>query len=172
MTFNRRSTEGGTRIAEAEAEVRALLEYVRQHAADYGLRADRFGVWVCSAGPPTVIPLLLRERPEYVRCVAVYYGLLDVPPDSAREYSALHVLEELRDTNTVPPMLVIRAGRDRPQFNDSIDRFLQSALRRDVSVELFNHPEGEHAFDVRNDGPRTREAIARTIDFFRWHLGH
>ena len=170
VTFNRRSTEAGTRIAQAEAEVQAMLEHVHQHAADYALQPEWMGVWVCSAGPRTVIPLLFRERPEYVRCVVVYYGLLDSRPDSARQYSGINVLEGLQNTDNLPPMLLIRAGRDRPHFNDSIGKFLETALRRNLAVELFNHPQGDHAFDVRNDGPRTREVIARTIDFFRWHL--
>ena len=34
---------------------------------------------------------------------------------------------------------------DGPQFNDPIDRFTQVALQRNLSVELFNHPEGDRA---------------------------
>ena len=168
VTFNRRSTEGGTRAAEAEAEVRAMLAGLREHGAAYGLDPTRLGVWVCSAGPPTVVPMLLRERPSFVRCLVVYYGLMDVP--DAPRYSAVATLQDAADVHAIPPMLIVRAGQDRPIFLASIDRFVSVALSRNIPLELVNHPEGEHAFDGRTDTRRTREAIARTLDFLRWHL--
>jgi len=168
VTFNRRSTEGGTRLAEAEAEVRTMLDGLREHGGRYGIDANRLGVWVCSAGPPTVVPLLLRERPAFVRCLAVYYGLLDTPDSPT--YSAVATLENTLDLNGLAPMLIVRAGQDRPRFNETIDRFVAAALSRNVPVEVLNYPEGEHAFDGRNDTRHTREVIARTLDFLRWHL--
>jgi acetyl esterase/lipase len=168
VTFNRRSTEGGSRAAEAEAEVRAMLEGLHARGEAYGINGARLGVWVCSAGPPTVVPMVLRERPAFVRCLVVYYGLLDVP--DAPAYSAVATLEDAGDVNALPPMLIVRAGQDRLEFRATIDRFVAVALSRNILFELVNHPEGEHAFDLRTDTPRTREAIARTLEFLRWHL--
>jgi acetyl esterase/lipase len=181
VTFNRSSTQGFTRVAEAEAEVQAMLHHLQQHAWDYGFDAERLGVCAFSAGPPTVIPWLLREQPRAVRCIVVYYGLLDLQPPSAdpsapavpasvQRYSAASTLRDLSRTEGVAPMLVLRAGRDRPALNENLDRFVMTALERNLPLEVFNHPDGEHAFDVRNDHPRTREAIRRTLDFFRWSL--
>jgi acetyl esterase/lipase len=170
VTFNRRSTEGGSRATEAEAgaEVRTMLEGLRDRGDAYGIDGERLGVWVCSAGPPTVVPMLLRERPSCVHCLVVYYGLLDVP--DAPRYSAVATLEDAAEVHATLPMLIVRAGQDRPHFLASIDRFIAVALSRNVPFELINHAEGEHAFEGRTDTPRTREAIARTLDFLRWHL--
>ena len=168
VTFNRRSTEGGVRVAEAEAEVRGMLAGMREHGPAHGIDPNRLAVWVCSAGPPTVVPMLLREQPPFVRCLVVYYGLLDVP--DAPLYSAVAALEGAAEVNAIPPILVVRAGRDRPLFLASTDRFVSAALSRNIPLEVVNHPEGEHAFDLRTDTRRTREAITRTLEFLRWHL--
>jgi len=169
VTFNRRSTEGGVRAAEAEAEVRGMLEGMRERGPAHGIDPDQLGVWVCSAGPPTVVPMLVREQPPFVRCLVVYYGLLDVP--GAPLYSAVAALEGAPAVNGIPPILVVRAGRDRPRYLASTDRFVSVALSRNIPLELVNHPEGEHAFDLRTDTRRTREAIIRTLEFLKWHLG-
>jgi acetyl esterase/lipase len=183
VTFNRRSTENFSRIAEAEAEVTAMLEHLAGSAAEYGFDATRVGVCAFSGGPPTVIPRLLREQPPSVRCLVVFYGLLDLQqpgpgdgspaqplPAAFERYSATATSRDLPDVLGVPPMLVLRAGRDLPVINDNLTRFVATALERGVAVELFNHPEGEHGFEVHNDTPRTREAVVRTVEFLRWHL--
>jgi acetyl esterase/lipase len=169
FTFNRRSTEGGSRVAEAEGDVRDMLNGVRVYGHEYGVDVERLAIWVCSAGPPTVVPFVLREQPHFVRCLVVYYGLLDVPNEELRPYSAVAVLDQLAEGHRAPPLLLARGGLDRAVFNDGIDRFVSIALARRVAVEMINHPDGEHAFDVRNDVPRTREIIARTLDYLRWH---
>jgi acetyl esterase/lipase len=182
VTFNRRSTEAFTRMAEAEAEVATMLKHVQRSAARYGFEATRLGIWVCSAGPPTVLPQVLRSPPEGLRCIVVYYGLLDLQPastddasapevpDALLRYSPAAALRHVADHASVPPLLVVRAGRDHPAINENLHRFVQTALERNVAIEVFNHPTGEHGFDTVTDSQRTTEAIERTIAFLHTHL--
>jgi hypothetical protein len=44
------------------------------------------------------------------------------------------------------------------------------ALAVNVSLDLLNHPAGRHGFDILDDDARSREVIARTIDFLRARL--
>jgi dienelactone hydrolase len=67
-------------------------------------------------------------------------------------------------------MLVARAGRDRPVFNDAIDRFVADAVQRGATIDFFTHPDGQHGFDVLDDDDRSREIVARTLAFMSWHL--
>jgi hypothetical protein len=62
-------------------------------------------------------------------------------------------------------MLVVRAGRDRDFINRSIEAFVAAGVANGVDIEYINHANGEHAFDIRNDVPRSRAVIQRTLDF-------
>jgi dienelactone hydrolase len=161
ITFEHRSSEQGTRLAEAASDVLELVAFVRQGGPGGHVDADRIGVWVCSGGPPMVLPWVLRERPPFVRCVASLYGLMD------------GAVEALAATDgPVPPMLVARAGLDTPAINDSIDAFAAAALARNVELDLLTHPAGRHAFDILDDDDRSKHIVALTLAFLRRHLLH
>jgi hypothetical protein len=57
-----------------------------------------------------------------------------------------------------------------PQLNETIDRFVAVALKKNATIDVMNHPTGQHGFDCRDDHERTREILARTVDFVRPHL--
>jgi hypothetical protein len=52
-----------------------------------------------------------------------------------------------------------------------IDRFVQAALDKGVALDLLNHPDGRHGFDVLDDDARSKQIIAYTLEFLRDHLG-
>jgi acetyl esterase/lipase len=107
------------------------------------------------------------------------YPFLDthhVDPEEAQtsvevieEYSPLRALEVR--SGPVPAMFIARAGRDSiPGVNESIARFLDVALERNVAVEFFNHPTGAHGFDQRNDDARSRTIIRELLRFLQENL--
>ena len=111
--------------------------------------------------------------------MVAFYAVLDLserPPgtpdaiddETLRQLSPLHHLQV--ESARVAPILVARAGLDHPFLNASIDRFVQQALVENASLDLFNHPAGRHAFDILDDDARSREIIARTIEFLRARL--
>ena len=160
-------------------DLRALLEHVRRNAADLGVDEKRVGLWAASGNGPLALSVLMRESSVEVRCAALFYAYtLDLEGASAVAGAAAawgfvnpcagKSVEDLpRDT----PLLVVRAGRDElPQLNDSTDRFLLEALRRNLPVTLVNYPEAPHAFELTCDAETTRETVRRTLAFMRFHL--
>ena len=154
----------------------ALIDYVRTHADELNVDPDKIILWVFSGGGPLLTVGLDPQR-SYLRGLIVYYGLLDFellgnPETKAvpREIlDALSPLAQLRNHGCRVPVLLARAGRESfPKLNDTIDAFLAEALSRSVDAELINHANGEHAFDIRNDDPRTREIIGRTLEFLKY----
>jgi acetyl esterase/lipase len=136
------------------AEVGEALAAVRAHAGDLGVDPERVGLAAFSAGVPLAAAALAGEA-GWVRCAALCYGPLDgLEPDPA-----------------LPPLLVVRAGRDHPELNRTIDGFVAAAQARRLAVELVHHPDGHHAFDVADDTDASREAIRRVLAFLRSHLG-
>lgn len=174
LPFNHHSTEAGARTAEVAREVAAAIAYVRTHAAELDIDADRIGVWAFSAAGPFSLAPLLRERPAYLRALAGFYAIWDLapfrdtdaPPSEAsiQEWSATAALGD--SAAGLPAVFVARAGRDGPRLKSGTDRFIRRALELDLDVQVHNHPTGQHGFDIRDDDARSHEIIGAALDFF------
>ena len=68
------------------------------------------------------------------------------------------------------PLFLVRAGKDYPPLNRTIDRFLREAVARNMPLTFINYAGGEHGFDVRNDSPTSRTIIQQTLAFLVEHL--
>jgi dienelactone hydrolase len=178
VTFNHRSTLGATELHAAAGDVDDLISQVQTRSDELRLDPDRICIWTCSAGGPIGIRAALAGR-EYVRCAVCFYGMLDlrhlrdqipdtVSDDVLEDFSPICHLPE--DSAGAPAMLVARAGRDRPAFNEAIDRFVAEAVARGATVDLLTHPGGQHGFDVLDDDDRSHEIVSRTLAFMSWHL--
>lgn len=180
VTFNHRSTLGATELHAAASDVDDLISHVRERSDELGVDPDRICIWTCSAGGPIGMRAALAGH-AFVRCAVCFYGMLDLRhlreqiPGSVSD----EVLEDFSPICHLPagsrspralPMLIVRAGRDRPVFNDAIDRFVAEAVQQGATVEFVTHPDGQHGFDVLDDDDRSREIVARTLAFMRWHL--
>jgi acetyl esterase/lipase len=156
----------------AESDVQAAIEYVRSHADDFGIDRDRIGVWAFSGGGP-LLTWCLRDRPPFVRCLLAFYAMLDVrhllPPDAGPELVAraqtFSAAAHLGAAAAGLPIFVARAGRDSAVVNTSIDVFVREALAANVSLDLANHSNGQHGFDILDDDDRSREIIGRAFAF-------
>jgi dienelactone hydrolase len=178
VTFNHRSTLGATALREAASDVDDLISHVRGRDDELGIDPERLCIWTCSAGGPIGMRAALGGH-SYVRCAVCFYGMLDLRQlrDQIPETVADEVVQYFSpvchlpfDRRDVPPMLIARAGLDRPVFNEAIDRFSSEAVQRGATVDLLTHPKGQHGFDVLDDDDRSKEIIARTLAFMRWHL--
>jgi len=178
VPFNHRSGVGGQFAAEQAAEVRAAVAFVRERAAQYEVDPMRIGLWVFSAGGPFGLAPLLQRRPDWLRCAAGFYTIWDLEPyrdqlrppidERIRRWSAITALDP--DTPDLPPLLVARAGRDRPAILIGTDTFIHRARERGVDLVVLDHPDGQHGFDTRDDDERSREIIDETLTFFARHL--
>jgi len=177
LPFNHRSTRSGARRSVVEAQVSAALDHARAHAAQLDLDRERIGLWVFSAAGAFALARTLRERPPYVRAVAGFYTIWDVSPFAEREglpaedVARWSAVAALGDSATgLPPILVGRAGRDAPPLKTGADRFIARALELDADLSVWNHPTGQHGFDIRDDDARSREIIQAALDFFARRL--
>jgi acetyl esterase/lipase len=177
VTFDHRFDAPG-RLVEAAGDVADLLAHVRKDAEALQVDPDRIAVWAFSGGGPLLAPLL-AERPPWLRAVAAFYAMLDIqtpPPgqpdalgaEMRRRFSPVAHLGP--GARPLPPLFVARAGLDHPFLNAAADRFVQEALARNAPIDFLNHPEGRHGFDILDDDDRSREIIARTLEFLRARL--
>ncbi|HEY7639161.1 MAG TPA: alpha/beta hydrolase [Steroidobacteraceae bacterium] len=176
VTFNHR-LYAPSDYERSQADVAAAIDYVREHAAELNVDAERIALWYFSGGGP-LLSSVLRDRPSYVRCVLAFYAVLDVrhtlpaDADAARVARAteLSAAVHVRTKGAGLPMFVARAGLDQPLVNQAIDVFVQEALAGNVPLDLLNHPAGRHGFDILDDDERSREIIARAVAFAQVHV--
>lgn len=174
VTFQKRYARGAESLATGRDDTADLIRFLREHAAEYSLDPDRIAIWGFSAGGMMLGPPL-AQRPPYLRAVLNFYGVSDALPSMPEEtqravrngYSAV---ENVKKEGPLPALFVGRAGLDNAPLNASIDAFVQEALRRNASIEVMNHPNGRHGFDILDPDARSREIIARAFEFLKTHL--
>jgi acetyl esterase/lipase len=177
VTFDHRFL-GPARLADAGGDVGDLVAHVRANAGSLGVDPERVALWAFSGGGP-FLAAPLRERPAWLRAVVAYYAVLDLqqPPPGAdsglstelrQAFSPVHALGS--DARSAPPVLVARAGLDHPWLNGGLDRFVEAATAKGATLDLLNHPEGRHGFDILDDDARSKQIIRRTLEFLRDHL--
>ena len=142
---------------KSQADVAAAIDYVRSHATELNVDADRIALWYFSGGGLLMTPMLL-DRPDYVRCMLAFYAYLQP------------VEMQVRSKGAGLPIFIARAGLDQRMINETIDSFVQEALAGNAMLEVMNHPAGRHGFDVLDDDERSREIIARAVAFAQAHV--
>jgi acetyl esterase/lipase len=176
VTFNHRFYTWES-LGDSQSDLMDLIAYIREHAGELGVDRDRIVLWAVSAGG-IFLSQPLRDRPSYIRCLVGYYAELDLqnerqsaPPsvtdEMLREFSPVYHLS--KGSQGVPPIFIARAGLDDADLNAGLDRFVQVALSKNVTLDLANHPTGHHGFDFEDDNDRSREIIKRTIEFIKLH---
>jgi dienelactone hydrolase len=174
ITFNHRYY-GPAYLATAQSDIAHLLSYIRDRADQFALDRDNISLWAFSGGGP-LVSWVIRDTPSFVRCLVLYYAILEMQPNSQDtpaairdakldEFSPVSQLQTLEKETL--PIFIARAGLDRRALNETIDRFIQTALSRNVTLDFANHAGGRHGFDILDDEHRSREIIQRTIDFIR-----
>ena len=124
----------------SDGDVAAAVAYVRVHARRLGIDGGRLCSWFSKA-----------VAQAGLRCTVAYYAPLD--PGLA-----------------YPPMLVVKAGRDNPGINDSIDRFEAAAQSLHADVRVVTNGTARHGFDLGPRTARTRAIMRQTLRFLRARL--
>ncbi|MBL7961844.1 hypothetical protein JNL27_16550 [bacterium] len=142
-----------SRHGRAYQDTEDLIAYVRAHADDLKIDADRIGLWTCSANVTVGLPVMMQPDRTYIKCGVVYYG-------SAQ-------LESMR---TDLPILYVRSGLDGAIINTGIERTIRHMVEVECDLTYIQYAEGQHAFDILDDTDRSRQIIRQTIEFFTYNL--
>jgi acetyl esterase/lipase len=166
-------------IERSIGDVTDAIAYVRNHAGSLHVDPEKVCLWAFSGGGPHLV-IAMREPLDYIRCIVSYYAILDLghapvgpgnpplPTGLVERYSPARYVNEKNPY--IPPVFVARAGLDYVPLNLSVDEFISSAFACGLTIEVSNHAAGRHSFDILDDDVRSREIIARTIDFVKSNL--
>jgi acetyl esterase/lipase len=157
-------------IARSEADLRRGIDWLRDHAEELGIDADRLSLWIFS-GAGVHLPSLLARPPAGVTSLVAFYPVLGAEVMAAvmgRELAAGEGSEAFRAGSlaTAPPRLfVARAALDHPALNAALDRFVAELAGAPLELELVTHPRGQHGFELLDDERRTRELVESALRF-------
>lgn len=147
------TSRGGKALKDTEA----LVDYLQKNATELGIDKDRVGIWSCSANVGVGLPLAMQDNRKYIRTLIMYYGAGWTPEDNVVKRQDLEIQ-------------VVRAGLDFHTLNQNIETFVKHAMTVDAHLEYINYPEGQHAFDIFDDTPRSKMIIQQTLDFLKQKL--
>jgi acetyl esterase/lipase len=155
---------------EGADDILALMKFVAENGAKYNLDGSRICLWAFSGGGLLMSVGLRGETPE-VKCIVNFYAVSDISrfPGATADMatSPLNPLHRLREAEVekLPPMLVVRAGKDNPDLNAGIEEFIQTAFHRNAKIMAINYAGGQHGFDLLDDNDFSRTVIKRALEF-------
>ena len=160
---------------EPAGDLQTLLGYLRQHAEELDIDATRIGIWAASGNVPNALGALTREA---FACAVLCYGFMFDQAGStwvaqaaaAYRFANPAAGKSVADLPSDLPLFVVRAGRDMPQLNGTIDGFIAAALARNLPLTFANHATGPHSFDIVEDSATSRDLVRAILGFLANHL--
>ena len=155
----------------------ALFRQIRENAGTLGIDGKRIGVFSCSGNVPRALGCLMQTDLR-LKCAALCYGyMLDLDgvahtAEAAKTWRFANPTagKSVGDLPSDVPLFLARAGRDNPQLNETLDRFIAHALAANFPVTVANHATVPHAFDSMDNSETSREIIRQILTFLRFHL--
>ncbi len=126
----------------------AAVAYVRQHAAEWGVSADKVGIVGFSAGGTVATAVALR------------YGADGRPAFAAPIYPAAGMLKEAVPSDA-PPIFIAAATDDNLGLAPDSVALYEKWTAAHKSAELHMYAKGGHGFGVRKHGLPTDEWVDR-----------
>jgi dienelactone hydrolase len=157
----------------------AAVRHVQAHAVGLGADRRRMALWAAAEGGLYALgPVLGGELNGAVRCaVALYPELTDgrllrtQPPLLPSVIERLRVAARLGQAHRPRlPILVVRAGHDRPEINDALDAFVEIARHAEAPVTLVRHDRGHRGFETVDATAATEAVIDRALAFLERNL--
>ena len=133
-----------------EKDFDALIAHLTANASSLGIDRDRIALYAGSGNVYRALPLVQNPKQTVVKSAVMYYG-------------SAQVSEFRRDL----PILMVRAGLDRPPVNRAIADLATLAANQNAPLTLLNYAGGHHAFEIVDDEDATRDVIDTTIEFVK-----
>lgn len=138
-------------------DISDLITYIKDNADALNLDGKRICTFSFSRGVGLSFNEIVNTKNYSIKSMVYYYGKISTGILKSKTFS-------------LPPALIVMAGRDRFFSPDCNDMFIKRARSLNNIVELIVHETGEHAFDIRKQDNRSVEIIKSTIDFILGHL--
>jgi dienelactone hydrolase len=138
------------REASFEKDFDAAIAHLTANGGSLGIDPDRIAVYAGSGNVYRTLPILQNPSRTAIKSAVMYYGAATVPAFR-------------RDL----PLLLVRAGLDRPGVNNAMIELVMQATKENAPVSLLNYPGGHHGFEIVDDEDAMREVVDSTIAYVK-----
>ena len=145
-------------IALAKADGLAAIEYVRSHAAEFGVKPDQIGITGFSAGG-TVAGAAAYE----------YTSAANRPDFSAPIYPALHVVNTSKMPDSPMPLFIAVTSDDFFGFQTQCTALYDQWNKAKQPIEMHIYEKGGHGFGMRKQNLPSDKWIEVFGDWMRTH---
>ncbi|MCZ7423663.1 alpha/beta hydrolase [Verrucosispora sp. WMMA2121] len=156
-------------FADYPTAAQDVADAVDRVRADPRVDPERIALWFFSGGG-LLSTDWLRERPEWLRAVALTYPLLAPLPEwgiDPRFAPAAAIGEAGRP---VPPLLLTRVGLERHMLSEPVAVFLRAAGDNGVPADVLDVPNGQHGFDMLDHTDESRQAVEKAATWITERL--
>jgi len=140
-------------VPQSIADGLAAVSYVRKHAADFGISADRVGIIGFSAGGAVAA------------AVGFQYGAEGRPAFVAPIYGSASLFKDAPVPADAPPMFLAAATDDQLGLAPDSIRLYERWTEGHKSAELHMYAKGGHGFGMRRQGLPSDQWIDRFGDW-------
>ena len=133
----------------------AAVNYVRQHASEWGVSPERVGIIGFSAGGTVAAGVAFRYAPE------------GRPAFVAPIYGAAAMFKDARVPGDAPPMFVVAATDDQLGLAPESVALYEKWTSAGKSAELHMYAKGGHGFGMRKQNLPTDHWIDRFADWLQ-----
>ena len=154
----------------------AVLGYLVKEADDLGIDPARLALWAMSGHVPLALSLMIDRAASIEAAVLLNGFMFDVDgaaAAAARTHRFAYPIgaHKADDLPADAALFVVRSGRDEfVGVNETIDRFVVDALRRNLPLTFINHANAPHAFEINDDTPLSRHILEEAVAFLQLHL--
>ncbi|GAB3880136.1 hypothetical protein GCM10029964_033850 [Kibdelosporangium lantanae] len=117
-----------------------------------GVDPARVAVWAFSGGA-MLVGRWLADSPAWLRCLALTYPVLGADDEGPADL-----------VRPGRPVVLTRVGREEPDRQATVDRFLATASATETAVHVIDVPDGQHGFDALDHTDQSREAVTEAVD--------
>ncbi len=158
--------------SSAHNDLNELITYIRKNSYDLAIDKNNIVLWFFSGAGPLMAPYI-ENTPKYLKAMIAFYPILDLQPFKKQisvtsqqilvDYSPILKLSK----DSTVPIFIARAGLDRNEINEAIDKFADKANSIGLNINLINNTMGRHGFDkdVGESEDDTKKIIGSAIEF-------
>ena len=165
---------------DSKNDLISLTEYLISDQQNLSIERNNIGAFVCSGHTPTAAAYLLNSSSIF-NCAVLYYGFfLTQDGENLSTIESMFkqmgfqkppILPDPTNWKKDVPLLIVRAGQDNvPNLNQSMQSFLNHAIKYNMPITLFNYPNGPHGFEVYTNNETTIQIIENTLEFWKVNL--
>jgi len=167
---NRRMSATFSTLIEANEDISAVISKLKSNAFDLNVKG--ITIWSFSGGGIYLGKILSQHK---IRSLITFYSAMNpmvmrkyIPEEiTDKKIAEFSMLEFAKKNDTMIPLFIAKAGKDREMINGSIDQLKKILDEKKMTYSFELHKDGEHGFDVLNKNDRTKEIISKALKFLK-----